>query len=258
MAYCHLYTYFYFIQAKVNPNLNPLIPQGQGAANLGGNEQPVDVVAQLLAAVQNQRFLMGQALLRLGLSEVAAREFTNNGINSLQRLRLLNEDGLDRLIKQIHRDNQGAGLFIPFFSQESVHAIHFWVNRMYILGLPYKLDQVTEEYATLWNQARKSEKEATRTTSALDLVKQPDPFKKETKWRQWKESMTTYLHSKIGHAGLPLAYIIREQDVPNYNKVFSMVHDQLVECAILTGPEYNINNGLVYDLLQSLTLNGPA
>jgi hypothetical protein len=237
MAYCHLYTYFYFIQAKVNPNLNPLIPQGQGAANLGGNEQPVDVVAQLLAAVQNQRFLMGQALMRL---------------------RLLNEDGLDRLIKQIHRDNQGAGLFIPFFSQESVHAIHFWVNRMYILGLPYKLDQVTEEYATLWNQARKSEKEATRTTSALDLVKQPDPFKKETKWRQWKESMTTYLHSKIGHAGLPLAYIIREQDVPNYNKVFSMVHDQLVECAILTGPEYNINNGLVYDLLQSLTLNGPA
>jgi hypothetical protein len=65
--------------------------------------------------------------------------------------------------------------------------------------------------------------------------------------------MITYLHSKIGHANLPLAYIIREMDTPNYNKVFSPVYDQLVECAILTGPEYNINNGLIYDLLQSLT-----
>jgi len=31
-----------------------------------------------------------------------------------------------------------------------------------------------------------------------------------------------------------------------------------VECAVLIGPEYNANNGLVYDLLQSLTIKGPA
>jgi hypothetical protein len=53
-------------------------------------------------------------------------------------------------------------------------------------------------------------------------------------------------------------YVIHEIDVPNYNKVFNTVHDQLVECAILHGAEYNINNRLVYYLLQSLTLNGPA
>jgi hypothetical protein len=70
--------------------------------------------------------------------------------------------------------------------------------------------------------------------------------------------MSTYLHSKIGHANLPLAYIIREHDTPNFDTVFNTVHDQLVECAILTGPEYNINNSLVYDLIQSLTLNSPA
>ncbi len=90
------------------------------------------------------------------------------------------------------------------------------------------------------------------------MVKQPDPFKKETKWKQWKESMLTYLHSKSGQANIPLAYIVREFDQPNYAKVYTTVHDQLVECAILHGPEYHINNGLVYDLLQSLTVNGPA
>jgi len=129
---------------------------------------------------------------------------------------------------------------------------------MYILGIPYELDQVTEEHALLWNSARKSEKEAAKSVSNLDLVKQPESFKKETKWRQWKESMSTYLHSKNGHANVPLADIIHENDAPNYDKIYPTVHDQLVECTILTGPEFNINNGLVYDLLQSLTLNGPA
>jgi len=107
-----------------------------------------------------------------------------------------------------------------------------------------------------WNDARKAEVESTKVPK--DMVKQPDPFKKETKWKQWKESMLTYLHSKSGQANIPLAYIVREFDQPNYAKVYTTVHDQLVECAILHGPEYHINNGLVYDLLQSLTVNGPA
>jgi hypothetical protein len=81
---------------------------------------------------------MTQALIRLGLTQVAANEFINNGITSINKLRVLTEDALDKLVKQIHRDNQGAGLFIPFFSQQYIHAIRFWANRMYILGvLPY-------------------------------------------------------------------------------------------------------------------------
>lgn len=36
------------------------------------------------------------------------------------------------------------------------------------------------------------------------------------------------------------------------------VHDQLVNSAILHWAEFNTNNWVVYDLLQSLTLNGPA
>jgi len=157
----------------------------------------------------------------------------------------------------MHRGIQGgAGVFIPFFSQESVHAVHFWCNRMHILGIAYPLEQVTQELALNWNDARKAEVESAKVPK--DMVKQPDPFKKETKWKQWKESMLTYLHSKSGQANIPLAYNVREFDQPNYAKVYTTVHDQLVECAILHGPEYHINNGLVYDLLQSLTVNGPA
>jgi len=213
-----------------------------------------------VADIQNQQAaqvdLMVAALMHLGLSQLAALEFTDNGITTMNRLRSLNEESLGRLIKQIHRDNQGAGLLIPFASQQYLHAIRFWANRMYIIGSPYDINDVNEPLAEMWVESIKAEKEA--ATVAGDMVKLPEAFKKDTKWRQWKESLTTYIHSKIGQAGIPLAYIIRENDLPTPGEACATVHDQLVHSAILHGAEYNMNNGVVYDLLQSLTLNGPA
>ncbi|MFO0446496.1 MAG: hypothetical protein ACK524_11600 [Planctomyces sp.] len=100
---------------------------------------------------------MEAALMRLGLSLLAAREFTGNGIMTINRLRTLTEDSLDRLIKQIHRDNQGAGLFIPFASQQHIHAIRFWANRMHIIGAPYDVDDIDEPLAEMWSGSKKAE-----------------------------------------------------------------------------------------------------
>jgi hypothetical protein len=67
------------------------------------------------------------ALVRLGLTDVAAREFLENGVVSIQEIRMLTESALTRLIKQIHRDNAGgAGLTIPFMSQQFIQALRFW------------------------------------------------------------------------------------------------------------------------------------
>ncbi len=60
--------------------------------------------------------MMYQALIRLGLSPIAAQEFINNGIISADELWSLDSEDLNRLIKQIHRDNMN-GLFIPYKAQ---------------------------------------------------------------------------------------------------------------------------------------------
>ncbi len=128
---------------------------------------------------------------------------------------------------------------------------------MHTLGLHYGIDQVDEPLLMIWNEAFKAEAEAINLLT--DIVKHPKPFiKKEKKWQVWKESILTYLNSKTGQGGLPLSYITRENDVPLIQVVYATVHEQLVNCAILHGSEYDTNNGIVYDLLQSLTLNGPA
>jgi len=181
------------LNAGINPNrqADPLPPRpqrgrrasagaiGGGAVAAAGPPPGADnqqaeagaVAAQLLAQIQQQNLAMQQALMRLGLSDVAAIEIINNGISSLQRLRMLSEEALTRMIKQIHWDNTGAGTFIPFFSQESFFAIHFWANQMHILGIAYEPDQVTEALAMSWNQARKTEQEEAKTANNLDMIK---------------------------------------------------------------------------------------
>jgi hypothetical protein len=64
-----------------------------------------------------QNAQMEAVLMRLGLSQVAASEFAGNCIMTMNILRSLTGESLDQLIKQIHWDDQGAGLFIPFASQ---------------------------------------------------------------------------------------------------------------------------------------------
>jgi hypothetical protein len=203
---------------------------------------------------QAQAFL--EALRRLGLSERAAQAFIDNGITSVNKLRALSVEALDLLIKQIHKDNQGNGPFIPFFLQQYVQAIRFWATHMHILGNEYTVDQIMEQLAETWNETMRTEQEATKVS--VEIIKTPEAFKKDTKWRPWKESVVTYLHSKKGHASLPLAYIIREFDDPLPNVPHATTHDQLVASVILRGPEYNANNRIVFDLLQSLTLSGQA
>jgi hypothetical protein len=85
--------------------------------------------------------MMEEALMRLGLSDVALQEFTDIGIDSLECLRILSQEGLEHLIQQIC----------------------FWTNRMHFLGIPHEIDQVTNELAMSWNLACKAEMEAAWT-----------------------------------------------------------------------------------------------
>ena len=69
-------------QANINPNLNPTLQPGQvnqpdQAANVAA--VAAGPAANLVAAVQQERQQMEDALVHLGLTAVSAREFTNKG-----------------------------------------------------------------------------------------------------------------------------------------------------------------------------------
>jgi hypothetical protein len=89
-------------------------------------------------------------------------------------------------------------------------------------------------------------------------VKSPGEFKAGSKWKAFKEGVIAYLNSVCGGHNIPLAYIIRENEVPDPNEAYNTEHQRLIAITPLQGLEYSDNNGYVFDFLKSCTLNGPA
>jgi len=101
------------------------------------------------------------AFVRLGLTDVAAREFMENGVVTVHQLRSLSADALTRLMKQIQRDNNGGGgLVIPFMSQEYIQAMRFWTQRQFSLGLQYDAENFHMPDAVYWMEKMREQEEA--------------------------------------------------------------------------------------------------
>ncbi len=67
-----------------------------------------------------------------------------------------------------------------------------------------------------------------------------------------------YLNGVKGKHDIPLAYIIRDQEVPQPNQVFQSEHQRLIAITPLQGVEFEDDNGRVFDLLKSWTFDGPT
>jgi hypothetical protein len=89
-------------------------------------------------------------------------------------------------------------------------------------------------------------------------VKPPPEYKTGSKWKPFKEGAIAYFSSVKGAHNIPLAYVIRETEIPDPNAVYQTEYHQLVSITPLAGIEYEQDNGRIFDLLKSWNLNGPA
>jgi hypothetical protein len=88
------------------------------------------------------------------------------------------------------------------------------------------------------------------------VVKAPPEFKSGSKWKPFKEGAIAYFNSIKGTNHIPLAYVIRELENPDPTVIFQSEHHRLISITPLVGVEYEDDNGKVFDLLKSWTLNG--
>jgi len=93
---------------------------------------------------------------------------------------------------------------------------------------------------------------------ATTHVKPPTEYKAGSKWRPFKEGAIAYFNLVKGLHMIPLAYIIREQEIPDPQAVYQSEHHRLISITPLVGIEFEEDNGKVFDFLKSWTLNGPV
>jgi hypothetical protein len=77
----------------------------------------------------------------------------------------------------------------------------------------------------------------------------PDKFKDEHKWPEWKKSFVNYLSVIPGVSGIPLSYIVRDEEFPAAGLEYATFNDHMVNRLPLTGQYYIADSRRVHNLL---------
>ena len=87
----------------------------------------------------------------------------------------------------------------------------------------------------------------------------PGDLENERKWAQWEPGLTNYLSCIPGSNGVPLSYVIRENDDPLDDEEIEGMDftQQCVACCPLEGPHFEVDKRKVHQLIQGFT-NGTS
>ena len=96
-------------------------------------------------------------------------------------------------------------------------------------------------------------------TSSAANAASPGPLESERKWKQWEERFVNYCQAHLGANGIPLSYIIRENDAPDVaGGPFPDFLAHSVACAPLTGAYYEADKRTVFQMIVSFTTGQPS
>jgi len=196
-----------------------------------------------------------QAVLsRIGFSQAAVAAMNNNGLNSTTDLIGINDKDTAQILKIIRTAT--PPVIMSCIAQKQFNIFCYWVNRR--TRLNENIDAGNFNQAALDNYGRLLSFEANQEDESATQVKPPSEYKAGSKWKPFKEGAIAYFSSVKGAHNIPLAYVIREQEIPDPNVVNQMEYHRLISITPLAGIEYEDDNGRMLDFLKSWTLNGPA
>lgn len=194
-------------------------------------------------------------LRRLDLNDAAILALESFGLDSLDAVHDLTEADIPAITKELRR----TGTIIKQSSQNYLQALRYWIMRQERLQRNYLPQEFTE---IAMRTSLQRWKNSTLKTYE-DLVKGPDDFKQNTKWREFSEAFTTFLQHTKGQCDFSLSYVIRAHDdylelVGDPEDLFESLDEYEEALAPLRGMHYDLDNRAVFDSLKSRLLNGPA
>lgn len=85
----------------------------------------------------------------------------------------------------------------------------------------------------------------------------PGPLENESKWKEWEEKFVNYLRLHIGSFGIPLSYVIRDNDEPDTEDAEDGAHDDFISktilCAPISGEYFDADKLTVFNFIVSFT-----
>jgi hypothetical protein len=192
-------------------------------------------------------------LTRFGFSPPAIQGIIANGIMSTRDLIGIDSTDIENIVKII-RASTVPPMLVSYVAQKRLTVLCYWTNRRQRLGETIDELEFTPEAMEAFSKLMSYEQQEDETTT----VKPPTEFTVGSKWKPFKEGAIAFFNSQKGRGQIPLAYIIRNDAIPDPNDVYDTEHQRLIAVTPLQGIEFGEDNGKVFDHLKSWTLKGPA
>jgi hypothetical protein len=90
-------------------------------------------------------------------------------------------------------------------------------------------------------------------SDGLSKAADPGKLKRQKEWTTWSRALKNYLSTILGQNGVPLSYVIREEEAPNYELEDEPDYDfeQLsIDCAPMDGLIYKTDSRKVHQLIH--------
>jgi hypothetical protein len=146
-------------------------------------------------------------LQMLGFQQNAIAALNSNGLGTTQDLVGLTDKDVEQILKIICPGPPPVN--VPYLAQKRLNIFCYWATRCHHLNEaiePKLLNHAqVDSYGRMMSLMTQDEETST-------IVKSPAEFKTGSKWKPFKEGAIAYLNSVMGTHGIPLAYIICEQE----------------------------------------------
>ena len=147
-----------------------------------------------------------------------------------------------------------------FFSamKQRVKAFNQWSKDQFRLGIDPTTLAFLVNTATELLRCINTHKMFVDRSDAIALAAKTEKLTKDTKWEDWAPSFLKYLRAIPGRDGVPLKYIVRENDLPDKRPNVNFLDDYIMN-APLTGQVFTIDASEVHTFIVNfITQNEKA
>ena len=203
-------------------------------------------MAEAFVAIEGIQFV----LQTIGFNADESAGIMEAGLSGFEDFRYLVEKDIRDMADEFGKRSmaQGRIVFGRGRTKKLTGVMHWVQDRFRANDVPYHEDfnEPALFEALSLAQIRKSDIDLVDTNTK---AANPGKFKDERKWPEWEKSFINYLSVIPGVSGIPLSYIVRDEEFPAEGLLYATFNDRMVNRAPLTGQYYIADARCVHNLL---------
>ena len=172
------------------------------------------------------------------------------GLNGFEDFRFLEEKDMRDMANEFAKRTvaQGRVTFGLGRTKRMIGLMH-WVQDCYRANDVPNHEHFDDEVSAEALSMAKIRVSDVELVSANTKAAEPGKFKDERKWPEWEKAFTNYLSVVPGVTGIPLSYVIRDQEVPTPGAEYQTLTERMIKRAPLEGPYFTADTRRVHTLL---------